>query len=121
MFFFPFLTKFPFSDSFRIFSTSYAVYLDEETTHQFNVRLWVLTLMNQIRTFEMSYTSNESVFLWPVLTFSSFHLYICVPCDCLYSSANAEVVTLGTLLLSMSSECHAFLTSKINLKSIISN
>ena len=51
----------------------------------------------------------------------NFHLYVYVPCDCLLSFANAEVVTLGTLLLSMSSEYHAFLTSKINLKSIITN
>jgi len=50
-------------------------------------------------------------------TISNFHLYVCVPCDYLYSFANAEVVTVGALTPSMSSEYHAFLTSKINLKS----
>ena len=54
------------------------MYLDEETTHQFNARLWVMTLLNQIRTFEMSYTSNESVFF--VASFNFFlisSLYLC--------------------------------------------
>ena len=51
---------------------NYVVYLDEETTHRFNLLVNRLTLLNQIRTFEMSYRlSNESFSCVPFLTFIS--------------------------------------------------